>query len=126
MMIKFVYKILPAFIIQSNNIPNDYVGYEIGNFIKIRPDNINNENIIRHELEHVKQFYGTLGIHSFLYLLSPKYRLYSESEAYAAQIGPKASDSQIECVIDWLFLNYKLKMTKEAIATYFINKLNSL
>lgn len=126
MIIKYVYKILPAFIIKSTNIPDKFTGWTIGNVIKIRPANIENTNIINHELEHVKQFYKTLGLHSFLYFISKRYRLYSESEAYTAQLGRNASDSQIEFAVNTLFLNYNLKMTKESIRVYFINKLNSL
>ena len=42
------------------------------------------ECILQHELEHVKQFYRTCGIHIFL-LLIPKYKKWCEERAYKVQ-----------------------------------------
>jgi hypothetical protein len=43
------------------------------------------EGIYQHELTHVKQWFRTLGLHSFLYLFNQQYKLEAEVEAYKVQ-----------------------------------------
>ena len=43
--------------------------------------------VYQHELEHVKQWYMTLGLHGLLYKFSKRYRLWSEVRAYKQSIA---------------------------------------
>jgi hypothetical protein len=52
----------------------------------IRPKYEGNLPLLEHELTHVKQFWRTFGLFPFLYLVSKKYRLKSEVEAYRTQL----------------------------------------
>jgi len=66
-------------------IPKRFAGYTIGPFIWIRPKYKDDIGLLTHEKTHAKQWYYTLGISSFLYLVSKKYRLWAEVQAYKAQ-----------------------------------------
>lgn len=57
-----------------------------GPVVFIRPVWRGNAGLLVHELEHVRQWWVTLGLHSILYLLSRRYRAWAEARAYAAQI----------------------------------------
>ena len=54
--------------------------------IRLRPKYKDDEGIYQHELVHVKQWWRTLSFTSFLYLLSKRYRLKAEVEAYRKQL----------------------------------------
>ena len=57
-----------------------------GPIILIKPQCRDDTGLHIHELTHVKQWFRTLGIHSFLYLFSKSYRLKAEVEAYREQL----------------------------------------
>jgi len=87
MMIKFVYKILPTLVFYTDRIiPERFGGYTTGILVFIRPKYKDDEGLLYHELTHVRQFYRTLGLHAILYLLSKRYRLKAEIEAYREQL----------------------------------------
>lgn len=73
-------------------VPKDSAACARGPFIFIRPQYRANVGLLEHERVHVRQWYRTLGIHSFLYLLSKRYRLNAEVEAYRAQARYYADD----------------------------------
>ena len=125
-MLKFVYGVLPAWIVQSDNMPDFAVGNTVAMVIKMRADYMASDAVVKHELVHVKQFYRTLGLHSILYGAVARYRLYSEAEAYAVQIGEHASEWDIMWAVDSLAANYNLPMDKAYIHAYFLQKLHTL
>ena len=84
-MIKTVYKILPAFITYTDNLPEVMGGWAKFCFIKILNKYKDDIGLLNHELTHVKQFYRLGLFHVFLTLLK-KYRLKIELEAYKAQL----------------------------------------
>ena len=55
-------------------------------FVRIRKGYENDLGLLEHEKVHVRQFWRTLGLHSILYLISKRYRLKAEVEAYKVQI----------------------------------------
>jgi len=87
-MIKFVYGILPVVLKYSDNMPQPWIGgYAKGPYIRLRTKyKGTDEGILQHELTHVKQWYRSLMyFHPILYLVSKRYRLWSEVEAYKVQ-----------------------------------------
>ena len=66
-------------------------------FVRIRKGYENDRGLLEHEKVHVWQFWRTLGLHPFLYLLSKRYRLTAEVEAYREQLRwiPPTSDDYI-------------------------------
>lgn len=93
MKVKFVYRILPAFIFYTNRFVRKG-GLAFGPFIFIRPKYRNDGGLLEHELTHVKQFYRSLGFFLLGYYLSWKCRLKAEIEAYAVQLKfPPASEN---------------------------------
>ena len=63
-------------------------GYCYGPVIAILRGHEDDPALIRHEREHVKQFYMTLGLHLILYPLCRRYRLWAERKAHAAEGVP--------------------------------------
>ena len=57
-----------------------------GPVILIKPEYKDDEGLYQHELIHVKQWIFTLGLHSILYLLSNRYKLWAEVQAYRKQL----------------------------------------
>lgn len=67
-------------------LPPGSAGVANGPVIRILEENRADEGIYQHELEHVKQWLSTLGLHSLLYLLLKPYRLWAEVAAYRVQM----------------------------------------
>ncbi len=87
MQIKFVYKVLPAFIIYTDFMPDNFSGATNAMIVRIRPHHKDDQGLLEHELVHVRQSYRLFFlIHAVLYLASKRYRLYSEVEAYRKQL----------------------------------------
>ena len=70
----------------TDDMPGNVGGYAKAWFIRIRPKYKDDKGIHNHELTHVSQFWRTFGFHSLIYLLSKKYRLNAEVEAYKEQL----------------------------------------
>ncbi len=70
----------------TNNVPSGSAGCANAFVIRIRPEYKDDEGILKHEAEHVRQWWCTLGVHSLLYLLVKPYRLYAEVRAYREQL----------------------------------------
>lgn len=87
-MVKFVYKIFPVFILRNNLVPKGFTAITLGLFVNLIPAVPNDmvDQIVHHELVHVRQQIRTLGLFFILYFISKKYRLKSECEAYAAEL----------------------------------------
>lgn len=97
MKITFVYGILPAIVIYTDRLKFWQAGAANAMIVRIRPHYKNDEGLLAHELEHVKQAYrGILIIHALLYLFAPKYRFWAEVQAYRKQLtlsADKKTDS---------------------------------
>ena len=86
-MITFVYKILPVYIryvdyqVKALNLANPW-GAANGFVIRIEKEYKDNDSLLEHELNHVRQWYrhGMI-IHSLLYRYSMKYRAWAEKNA---------------------------------------------
>lgn len=111
-MIKFI-GILPYFISYVDNLKDGFAGITNGPFIKIKKAYRHDLGLHAHEITHVKQWYRTFGLHSFLYKVSDTYRLKAEIEAYRSQLD--------YCIgnYDWVYLrllnNYDLDVSMEEL-----------
>lgn len=66
-------------------IPARFGGFTFGPLILIRPAYRGDRGLLEHERVHVAQFWRTLGTMGIGYLLSKRYRLRCEVEAYREQ-----------------------------------------
>jgi len=87
-------------------IPASSAACARGPVIFIRPEYRDDKGLEAHEQVHVRQWWRTLGLHSLLYLVSKRYRLNAEVEAYREQLRyPPASadpDGYREKYAGWL------------------------
>ena len=67
-------------------VPKGFAGCARGPVIFIRPEYKDDYGLYRHERVHVRQWITSLGLHSVLYLLSDRYKLECELEAYREQL----------------------------------------
>ncbi len=65
-------------------IPRGFDGFAPGPLILVRPGT--SHGLIEHEKVHVRQFWRTFGLMAVLYLLSRRWRLRYEVEAYREQL----------------------------------------
>ena len=86
---------LPHLTLYVDNLPDNFAGVANGPVIRILKSHKHDKKLYDHEYEHVRQWYVTLGLHSFLYHMSRKYRMWSEAKAYAKQVKPDLSDLDI-------------------------------
>lgn len=94
----------PALIFEVDKIE----GYEAitgsanGFVIRIEKDAANKAVVLAHELVHVKQWWLSLGIHPILYLLSERYRVWAEVQAYKKSIeyGAHTKESAARVIAD--------------------------
>lgn len=114
MKIKFVYKILPAFIFVSENLEPQFGGKTNGPVIRIREKYQNDDGLLHHELTHVKQWYRTLFLHSLLYKFSLLYRLDSEVEAYKEQLK-YYKDDRSKIFARFIATEYGLDVSEEEV-----------
>lgn len=93
-------------------IPDRYDAYTIGPIILIREHQVGNRGLLEHERVHVRQFWRTLGMCGIGRLLSRRYRLRCEVEAYREQLkwtGP----AHVAAFSYYLCRNYGLDITHE-------------
>jgi len=97
-------------------LPNGFAGMANGPIIRLLKSHRSDEGLYRHELVHVKQWFLTIGLHSAIYLLSAKYRLWAEVEAYKEQLKYYKEDRS-SLFADFIITNYNLKLShSEAIS----------
>jgi beta-lactamase regulating signal transducer with metallopeptidase domain len=99
----------PALIFYTDKLPNNIGGRANAFVIRIKEKYINDKGILAHELCHVKQWYFTLMFHPLLYLISKKYRLWSEVQAYKKQL--KYNPEKIQKYAYFIATGYKLNIT---------------
>jgi hypothetical protein len=68
-----------------DSLPDGFAGMANGPVIRILKSHKDDVGLYQHELEHVKQWFRTLGIHPILYFFSDTYKLWSEVRAYKKQ-----------------------------------------
>lgn len=93
-------------------IPSIYAGRTIGPIILIRPSHKDDTGLLEHEKVHVRQFWSTLGLFGIPYLLSKKYRLKYELEAYKEQLKYYPTDKKA-IFAHYLATKYNLNITQE-------------
>ena len=93
-------------------IPAIYAGRTIGPIIFIRPEYKSDTGLLEHEKVHVRQFWRTLGLFGIPYLLSKKYRLKYELEAYKEQLKYYTTDKK-QLFAQHLATKYDLNITQE-------------
>ena len=81
-----------ALIFYTDALPEGVGGDARGPVIRIRSKYREDQGIHQHELEHVRQWWRTLGLHSVLYFVSRRYRLWAEAQAYQMQRWYPRSD----------------------------------
>jgi len=95
-------------------IPKGSAGFETMGLIFIRPKYRDDYGLYRHELEHVKQtFRGLFFFDQFGYLLSKRYRLWSEVQAYHEQ-AKHYPDDRMPLFARFIADDYGLSITQEA------------
>jgi hypothetical protein len=129
----------PALVLQSENIGENNGGIAQGPIVRIREKYWNDEGILKHELEHVKQFwvFGGLAIsisiillyspfadyaglaiaiaagHPLLYMRLQAYRLWAEVSAYKVQLKYYAED-RTKMFAGFISKYYNLDISEEA------------
>jgi len=83
---------LPHLVFYVDNLPSGFAGVANGPVIRILKSHKYDDGLHDHEYEHVRQWYLTLGLHGVFYLVSRKYRMWSEAKAYAKQTKDDLSD----------------------------------
>jgi hypothetical protein len=68
-----------------DSLPPSMGGCANGPVIRILKQYKDDVGLYQHELTHVKQWFRTLGLHSFFYLFNQQYKLDAEVEAYKVQ-----------------------------------------
>lgn len=95
-------------------IPDEFAGITIGPISFIRPQYKDDSGLKAHEIVHQKQFWRTLGFGVPLwYLLSKKYRLKCELEAYKVQMQDPIRPISAIKAADLLSSRYRLNITFE-------------
>ena len=113
-MIKLAYKFLPYLLFYTTNLPDNVGGIANGFIVRIKPKYKLDKGIHAHEEVHVKQWYKTLGFHSFLYKYSSKYRLNAEVEAYKEQLKYYLDD-RTNLFAKFIVEDYNLDVEQESI-----------
>lgn len=93
-------------------IPSRYDAYTIGPIVLIREHQVGNRGLLEHERVHVRQFWRTLGLVGLGRLISRRYRLACEVEAYREQL--KWTGAHYAPLYAWYLVdNYDLDITHE-------------
>lgn len=75
-----------ALLFYTARLPETAGGAANGPIIRIRPKYRDDVGLRKHEELHVWQWWLTLGLHPFLYLLVRQYRQWAEATAYRRQM----------------------------------------
>jgi len=89
-------------IIYTDRLPAHANGCANAFIIRIRPGHKDDRGLLEHEKVHIRQWWRTLGLHSLLYLLSKRYRLWAEVRAYRRQL--EYSPEHLDLYATWLSL----------------------
>lgn len=86
MKIKFIYKFIPIPVFYVESL-GAFAGKSYGFFIRVVEEYKDDVGLLEHELQHCRQSYRSLFLHTFLYKFDRYYRFIAEIEAYAVQLG---------------------------------------
>ncbi len=112
MKVIFIKHFLPAFVFYTRKfIPDNCLGIAKCMCVFILPDCRNDKGVLVHELTHVWQFYRLPIIGSWLSLLSTKYRLKCEVEAYKKQL--EYEPENIDAYAKLLYTKYDFNISVE-------------
>lgn len=110
---------IPHIKIITDRMPEQFGGMANAFVVRIRPKYRDDKGLIAHELEHVRQFWVTLGLHGIFYMLSKRYRLWSEIRAYRVQLSfeadPVVKERKREQFKKWIAEEYRLNMRPEEV-----------
>ena len=70
----------------TDSMPDWKAGYSRAWSVRIRPAYKNDKGLEAHEVEHVRQWWYSLGFSSILYLMSKRFRLWAEVKCYKVQL----------------------------------------
>lgn len=101
----------PLTFISESFVPEGSAACARGPVIFIRPSFSGDDGLYRHEIEHVKQWFVSLGAHPILYALSKRYRLWAEVKAYRVQL--KSSPGKENLFAGFIATKYRLDISKE-------------
>lgn len=76
----------PRIVIHTDLMMGTAAGKALGPIILIRPAYRGDAGLLAHEVEHVRQFWATAGLHLVLYPLVRRYRMWAEARAFARQV----------------------------------------
>ena len=80
------YRLFPYLLIYTDKLPYNSNGCANAFVVRIRNSRKDDLGLEFHEATHARQWWRTLGLHSLLYLISKRYRLKAEVEAYREQL----------------------------------------
>ena len=108
----------PALIFYTGwGLSDGVAGASNGPVVRIRPNLVSDRGLLMHELEHVRQWWITLGLGPLAYLVSRHYRRWSESRAYRVQMNYPREDGTFMTVgaaaLRLTSERYKLGLTYE-------------
>ena len=112
----------PHLVFYVDSLPNNFAGVANGPIIRILKSHKDDVKLYEHEYEHVRQWYVTLTLHSPLYLLSRRYRRWSEARAYAKQVKADLSDLDLMAFRMTLPV-YNLGITQEQARIEILDKM---
>jgi hypothetical protein len=127
---------IPHILRYTDSLPEGIGGQANGPYVRIRPKYKDDRGLLRHELEHVKQWWiatllsaaliaaglyhfneplygaiGSIGVHGLLYKLIPAYRLWCEVQAHKVQA--KHSPHDVALFAQRIATKYDLDITAE-------------
>ena len=87
----------PALVVYTDNLPEGVGGRANAFVVRLRPEYANDEGMLQHELEHVKQAYASLLVlHPLAYRFIKAYRFWAEMKAYERQMQfPRADGTHM-------------------------------
>lgn len=120
--VRYVYKVLPAFVVYIEDINTNVnidepAGITIAMIVAIDKNYRNNEIVFNHEMIHVKQGYRSLFLNNLYSLYSVNHYVKEECEAYASEI---TSEWYASFLADVLKDAYKPSLTKQEIEDYLL------
>ena len=105
---------IPHIVIHTELLLGTAAGKALGPIILIRPAYRGDAGLLAHEVEHVRQFWSSLGFMLLLYPLVRSYREKCEAKAFAVQVKHGASLARMAEIM--ARPTYRLKITQERAA----------
>ncbi len=115
MKIKTVYGFIPVPVFIAKDL-GWAAGRAYGVFVRIKEKYKDDEGLLQHELQHIRQFYRTLMLHPLLYKFSARYRYNAELECYRVQLRyAKNKDRTLKYFVKLLTTRYGLKLDAKSV-----------